>query len=84
MLSKWVVVILTVVQLTHSIPSPNALGSDLTVLINNDILGELKREFHLEYHADELSQDHRVQLPIRELSFSHLDLRYQQMQHVKH
>ncbi|KAH6672076.1 cholinesterase [Halenospora varia] len=39
MLSKWVVVILTVVQLTHSIPSPNALGSDLTVLINNDILG---------------------------------------------
>ncbi|KAF4628794.1 hypothetical protein G7Y89_g9357 [Cudoniella acicularis] len=36
---KWVVVILTIVQLTHSISSPNAIGSDLTILISNDILG---------------------------------------------
>ncbi|CZR68152.1 probable cholinesterase [Phialocephala subalpina] len=26
-------------QLVHAVPSPNSLGSDLTILINNDILG---------------------------------------------
>lgn len=31
-----------VTQLVHAIPSPNSLGSDLTILINNDILGKLR------------------------------------------
>ncbi|RDL31458.1 Carboxylic ester hydrolase [Venustampulla echinocandica] len=36
---KFLIVILTVVQLSQSIPSPNGIGSDLTLLINNDLLG---------------------------------------------
>jgi hypothetical protein len=43
MMSKVVIIVLTLIQLTRSAPSPNSLGSDLTILINNDILGELHK-----------------------------------------
>ncbi|KAG9234531.1 cholinesterase [Amylocarpus encephaloides] len=36
---KLLILVLTIAQLTQGIPSPNALGSDLTILINNDLLG---------------------------------------------
>ncbi|TVY89163.1 Bile salt-activated lipase [Lachnellula willkommii] len=39
MILKVVITVLTLVHLTRSIPSPKGLDSDLTILIDNDILG---------------------------------------------
>jgi hypothetical protein len=36
-------VLLTLGQLGRCISSPNDLGSDLTILVNNDLLGESKQ-----------------------------------------
>jgi len=52
MISKVVIIVLTLIQLTCSIPSPNGLGSDLTILINNDILGGLQHSIYIEYNAN--------------------------------
>ncbi|CAG8982044.1 hypothetical protein HYALB_00013835 [Hymenoscyphus albidus] len=39
MLSKWLIVVFTVLQTVHAAPSPNVLGSDLSILVNNDLAG---------------------------------------------